>query len=222
MLKCCIFDLDGTLLNTLETIRYYVNRTLTKYGRAPITAEECRNFVGSGARVLMQRAFNSRGGIAADDFEVALAEYMADYDSAPYYLTEKYDGIDELISRLKSLGIRLAVLSNKPDFATRSAVRYFFGESMDIVFGGRDGIALKPCADGCFEILSMLGLSADECAYIGDSDVDVYTAKNMNAGLKIAVSWGFRTEQELKEAGAELVIDSAEAVFKVIAENQLK
>ena len=84
MIKCCIFDLDGTLLSTLETIHYYVNRTLTKYGCTPITEEECRSFVGSGARVLMTKAFNSRGGLSEEDFERALSEYMSDYDSDPY------------------------------------------------------------------------------------------------------------------------------------------
>lgn len=216
MIKCCIFDLDGTLLNSLETIRHYVNRTLTKYGLTAITEEECRNFVGSGARILMQRAFDSRGGIDTKVFESALGEYMADYDSDPYHLTEKYNGIDELICELKKRKIKLAVLSNKPDFATRCAVRHFFGETFDMVFGGRDGIALKPDTAGCFEILSAFNLSADECAYIGDSDVDVLTAKNMNAGLKIAVSWGFRTKEELKNAGAELIIDSVPGVLEAV------
>ena len=87
MIKCCIFDLDGTLLSTLETIRFYVNRTLEKYGFSPISTEECRCFVGSGARVLMTRAFDSRGGISTELFEEAIANYLADYDESPYHLT---------------------------------------------------------------------------------------------------------------------------------------
>ena len=215
MIKCCVFDLDGTLLNTLETIRYYVNRTLEKYGKAPISEDECRCFVGSGARALIKRAFDSRGGVPDELFEKALIEYIADYDADPYYLTEKYSGIDKLVEGLKERGIALAVLSNKPDFATKSAVNYFFGGAFDIVFGGREGIALKPGTDGCFEILARLGTSPEECAYIGDSDVDVMTAKNMNAGLKIAVSWGFRTKEELKDAGAELIIDAPEKIISL-------
>ncbi len=216
MIKCCIFDLDGTLLSTLETIRYYVNRTLTKYGYTPITEDECRSFVGAGARVLMTKAFNSRGDLPKEDFERALSEYMADYDSDPYYLTEKYEGIDELINELKSRGIKLAVLSNKPDFATKSAVRHFFDDSFSVVYGGREGIALKPSPEGCLEILSELSSLPSECAYIGDSDVDVITGKNMKAALNVSVSWGFRTKEELEAAGAEHIISSVDEIYSLL------
>ncbi|MBR3806237.1 MAG: HAD family hydrolase [Clostridia bacterium] len=216
MIKCCIFDLDGTILNTLETIRYYLNRTMTKYGRAPITEEECRLFVGAGARVLLTKAFNSRGGIDEKEFEVALSEYMADYDCDPYHLTEKYKGIDELIDELKKRKIKLAVLSNKPDFATRSAVGHFFGDSFNVVHGGRDGIPLKPSPEGCLEILSELSVLPSECVYIGDSDVDVMTGKNMNAALTVSVRWGFRTKEELNLSGAEHMVSSVDEICTLI------
>ena len=185
MIKCCIFDLDGTLLNTLETIKYYVNITLEKYGYSPISTEECRSFVGSGARVLMTRAFAARGGISPELFEAAFAEYLADYDASPYHLTEKYEGIDRLISALSARGIKLAVLSNKQDISTCKAVGHFFADAFDTVHGGREGVPLKPDPDGCYEIFAELGCSPDECVYIGDSDVDVLTGKNMRAALNI-------------------------------------
>ena len=216
MIKCCIFDLDGTILNTLETIRYYVNRTMIRYGRAPITEDECRSFVGSGARVLLTKSFNAAGGIDEREFDAALSEYMSDYDSDPYYLTEKYKGIDELISELKSRGIKLAVLSNKPDFATRCAVKHFFGDSFSVVHGGRDGIPLKPSPDACLEILSELSVLPSECAYIGDSDVDVITGKNMKSSLTISVSWGFRTKEELATVGADHIVSSVDEIFSLI------
>ena len=216
MIKCCIFDLDGTLLFTLETIRFYVNRTLEKYGCSPITVEECRGFVGSGARSLMTQAFASRGGISEELFEEAFAYYLADYDSSPYQLTEKYEGIDELISWLKSRGIKLAVLSNKQDFSTRAAVNHFFGDPFDVVFGARAGVSLKPAPDACFEILTSLGCSPDECAYIGDSDVDARTGKNMGAHLNISALWGFRTKEELLSAGAESFATSPLEVIEII------
>ena len=208
MIKCCIFDLDGTLLFTLETIRFYVNRTLEKYGYSPITVEECRCFVGSGARVLMTRAFDSRGGISTELFEEALANYLADYDAFPYHLTEKYDGIDELVAWLRDNGIKLAVLSNKQDISTRAAVKRFFGDAFDIVQGGRAGVPLKPDPTACLEILSELGFSPDECAYIGDSDVDALTGKNMGARLNISALWGFRTKEELLSVGASLFVEA--------------
>ena len=216
MIKCCIFDLDGTLLATLETIRFYVNRTLEKYGYSPISTEECRRFVGSGARVLMTRAFDSRGGISTELFEEALAHYLADYDASPYHLTEKYEGIDELIAWLRDKGIKLAVLSNKQDISTRAAVKRFFGDAFDIVHGGREGVPLKPNPEGCFQILSDLGFSPSECAYIGDSDVDAVTGKNMGAHLNISALWGFRTKEELISAGAESFAASPIEVIEII------
>ena len=216
MIKCCIFDLDGTLLSTLETIRFYVNRTLEKYGFSPISTEECRCFVGSGARVLMTRAFDSRGGISTELFEEALANYLADYDASPYHLTEKYDGIDELVAWLRDNGIKLAVLSNKQDISTCAAVKRFFGDAFDIVQGGREGIPLKPNPDGCYEILSELGCSPEECAYIGDSDVDARTGKNMGAHLNISALWGFRTKEELVAAGAVCFASSPRDIIKMI------
>lgn len=216
MIKCCVFDLDGTLLNTLETIRYYVNITLEKYGYSPISTEECRGFVGSGARVLMTRAFASRGGISPDRFEPAFTEYLAAYDSSPYHLTEKYEGIDRLISELSARGIKLAVLSNKQDISTCKAVAYFFGDAFDSVHGGREGVPLKPNPDGCYEILSELGCFPEECAYIGDSDVDVITGKNMKAALNISVLWGFRTKEELLSAGAEHFAATSDDIIKMI------
>jgi phosphoglycolate phosphatase len=164
----------------------------------------------------MTRAFDSRGGISTELFEEALASYLADYDASPYHLTEKYDGIDELVVWLRDNGIKLAVLSNKQDISTRAAVKRFFGDAFDIVHGGREGIPLKPNPDGCYEILSKLGFSPDECAYIGDSDVDAVTGKNMGARLNVSALWGFRTKEELVAAGAVCFASSPRDIIKMI------
>lgn len=219
MIKCCIFDLDGTLLYTLETIRFYLNKTLEKYSVSQITKEECQRFVGSGVRSLIHSALDSRGISSPEIFGRVLSDYSRDYDKEPYHLTEKYPGIDELLAELKNSGIKLAVLSNKPDFATKKTIERFFPDTFDLVFGGRDNVALKPSPDGCFEILSELAFSANECAYIGDSDVDVITGKNMNAALNISVSWGYRTREELISAGATTIVSSAEEISKLVFYN---
>lgn len=218
MIKCCIFDLDGTLLFTLNTIRFYLNKTLEKYGLSPLTYEECRNFVGKGARNLLTRAADSRGGIDPLTFESALSEYLADYDKNPYHLTEKYEGIDIMIDELSKMGIKLAVLSNKPNFATCQSVNKFFDGKFSLCFGGRDNIALKPDPVSCFEILSTLSVSAAECAYIGDSEVDVNTGKNMSAALNISALWGFRSREELSSAGAYLFAKNPLEVVDIIKE----
>ncbi len=216
MIKCCIFDLDGTLLNTLYTIKYYVNKTLSDNGVEQICDDECRRFVGSGARVLVRRICESRGIAERALEEKMLSEYMAAYDSDPYFLTEKYEGTDELISALKAEKIKLSVLSNKPDLATRAAIEHFFGDAFHIVHGGRDNIPLKPDPTSAKEILSELGCSPLEAAYIGDSDVDVKTGKDLGASLNISVLWGFRSREELISAGADILCESAEDVKNII------
>ena len=219
MIKVCIFDLDGTLLNTLVTIRYYLNTTFKKFGIPEISLEKCREFVGAGARNLMSRCFEYFGINDPELFERAFAAYNVDYDARPTYLTKPYPGIRELITALRADGIKLAVLSNKPDFATRAIVEEFFPDCFSVVHGGREGIPLKPSADGVAAILSELSADPSVCAYIGDSEIDVCTAKAFSPALPIAVSWGFRTEGELSAAGAPIILGSAEEVLGYIREN---
>ncbi len=216
MTKCCIFDLDGTLLNTLGTIKFYMNETLARRGIPPIDDRECMSFVGSGAGALMHRACLSRNIYDAALEEEMLLEYMRAYDESPYYLTEKYEGIDRLLDGLSTRGISLAVLSNKPDFATRAAVAHFFEDVFDTVHGGRENIPLKPSPDGALEILSALGFSPAECAYIGDSDVDFKTGERLGAALNISVTWGFRSREELSSVGARNFANSALELENII------
>lgn len=216
MIKCVIFDLDGTLLDTLDTIRFFVNQTLAQNGISPITREECRRFVGSGARHLIRSALESRGVSDTATFIKVHSEYVAAYNSNPYYLTRIYDGIEELVASLHSRGIKLAVLSNKPDAATRAAVERFFGSSFDVVRGAMDAMPLKPAPDAAFALLSELSSAVEECAYIGDSDVDVMTAQNFSPALSISVLWGFRTKDELLCAGAEVFAKNAKEVIELI------
>jgi phosphoglycolate phosphatase len=216
MIKACIFDLDGTLLDTLETIRYYVNTTISKYGIEPITHEECRRFVGKGARNLMTRVLGSRGKNTPELFDEIFRVYNAAYDAAPYYLTRPYDGTVELIERLSGEKIKLAVLSNKPDFATRAAINHFFGDVFTIVRGGTEGTPLKPAASAADPVLTALGCTADEVAFVGDSDVDVEFCKAFAPALPLIVDWGFRTEEELLSSGAQTVYHTQDELFEKI------
>ncbi len=208
MIKCCIFDLDGTLLNTLSTIHYYLNKTLDKNGILPITREACQKYVGNGAKKLILRALAEKGIENEAVFSNVFRDYNAAYDADPYYLTEPYEKITELIDTLILRGVKLAVFSNKPDFATRAAISHFFPGKFSLVRGATDKTPLKPSPDGIFEILAELGSSPDECAYIGDSDVDVLTGKAAGVSKNIAVSWGFRSCEELLSAGAEIIVNS--------------
>lgn len=206
-IKCAVFDLDGTLLNTIKTINYYLNYALSECGLSPISEADTMAFVGNGAVKLIERTLNSVGGDASL-FDLLFKIYNDSYDAKPYYLTAPYEGITELLSALKAQGIKLAVLSNKPDFATKAAVKHFFGECFDLVFGGRENVPLKPCPDALFDIMKEMNVTPEQTAYIGDSEPDVLTAKN--AGIKNAffLTHGFRTREQLLSAGAETLFDN--------------
>ncbi len=216
MIKCCIFDLDGTILDTITTITYYVNKTLQNHGIGTVTEDECRYFAGNGARALITRALNSKGITDEERIERILLEYTAAYDEAPLHLTAAFDGIIELVGKLKERGLRLAVLSNKPDFAVKSVVAHFFGDSFDSVLGGRDGVPLKPDPTVPLQIAETLGISPCEVAWIGDTSTDMETGKNLGAGLNIGVLWGFRPRAELVGAGADVTVSSADALLAEI------
>ena len=216
MIKCCIFDLDGTILNTITTITYFVNKTLQKFGYPNITEDQCKYFVGNGARLLITRTLAHFGVTDEKTAGAVLDAYDRDYKSDPYYLTAKYDGIDELLSGLRRAGIRLAVVSNKQDRIAKDAVSHFFPDTFDMVVGGKDGVPLKPAPDAPLSVLTTLGFSPEECAFIGDTAVDVQTGKNMNAARVIGVSWGFRKREELSDA--DYVADDPAQILRVLTE----
>ena len=216
MIKACVFDLDGTLLDTIETITYYLNRTLERHGIEPVNTEECKRFVGSGARMLIERALAFRNIVDPEMTERLLSEYRPDYDSDPYYLTRPYHGIIQVLDRLIERGVPLAVISNKPDTATGMAVRHFFGERFSVVRGAVPDVPLKPSGEAIGDLPEILGVSPSEICYIGDSDVDVKFAKAFGAGKCIAVLWGFRGKDELTNVGADTFAESAFDIERLI------
>ena len=201
-----MFDLDGTLLNTLTTIGGYLNEALADEGIPPFPLEDYKYFVGNGARTLVKRALAAANALTDEREERVFSRYTRLYDSAPSAKTEPYEGIMALLMTLRERGVKVGVLSNKPDFATCAAVRFFFGELVEIAHGGREGIPLKPAPDGALAMLDELSVTAEECLFIGDTGVDMDTARA--AGMRgIGVSWGFRERAELEAHGAEAVID---------------
>lgn len=218
MIKACIFDLDGTLLNTLPTIKHYLNGTLGKFGYAEVSCSDTKRYIGDGAYMLIKRALGEQGESDEEKILEALSDYKAAYDASPLYLTEIYEGVPEMLRDLKNKGIHLAVLSNKPDPATVAVVSHFFGDLFDIVRGGIDGIPLKPDATSALDILEKMNVTSAEAAFIGDTSVDIETAKNMCASLSVGVLWGFREKEELSEAGADLICSRAEEITSHIGE----
>lgn len=217
MIKCCIFDLDGTLLDTLKTITYYVNKTLEDEGLAPITPEECRYFAGSGPRKLIERTLFSKGINDPERVSDILKKYRSNYDSAPLYLTAPFDGITEMLDALIKNGILLGVVSNKQHESVVPSIKNFFGDRFAAVLGSREGVPLKPAPDAFYMMMEELGVEADEVCYVGDIDIDMQTGKAFGAKKTVGVSWGFRDREELVRSGADVIISSpSELVDEVI------
>lgn len=205
-IKVCLFDLDGTVLDTIHAITDFVNTTFAAFSLAPITEEECKIFVGDGARRLIVRALASKGVTDPGFVETILSAYNQAYNADPLRLTAPFEGILPLFRALRARGIRIGILSNKPESATVPLVRHFFGDLADITHGGREGVPLKPDPTVCFAMLNELGASPKETAYIGDTNVDMKTGKALGAALTIGVLWGFRSKEELISGGADVIV----------------
>ena len=216
MIKLCIFDLDGTLLDTIKGITYFVNQTLAAEAIAPISEKECKRFVGDGARLLIHRALVSRGIDSDERTDDILKKYLAAYNAEPNKLTEAYDGIVSALADLRKSGVRLAVLSNKPHVTTLAVVERYFPNTFDAVYGARDSVELKPVPDAALAIAHELGALPSEVAFIGDTSVDIITGKNMEAALSVGVLWGFREEAELLTAGADCLARTALDLPRII------
>ncbi len=216
MIKCCIFDLDGTLLDTISTITYYVNKTFAEEGIAPITEEECKFFVGDGPKMLIERALASKNYGKCGGVSRILEKYKQNYAQDKLYLTKPYDGIYDVLRALSARGIICAVLSNKQDEATVPVVKSFFGDLITLARGARDGVALKPSPDAVYEIMSELGVNPSEVVYIGDTGVDMKTGKAFSAEKTIGVAWGFRSRRELSENGADAIAENAEELLSEV------
>lgn len=206
-MKACIFDLDGTLTNTIESLVYSVQATLDEMGLTRITKEQTQRFVGNGARVLMEQAIRAAGDKEGSRISEAMEIYGRIFDENCTYHVTPYDGIEALLKELKERDIQIAVLSNKPDRQTKKVIAEIFGEDVfDYVSGQQEHIRRKPEPDGVLHILKTLELSKEECLYVGDSEVDIKTGNNAKVRT-VGVTWGFRTKDELKAAGAKEMVD---------------
>ena len=211
MLDTVIFDLDGTLLDTLEDLYLSVNHILSKYNFPLRTKDEVRMFVGNGVPKLIERALPK--GHDKKTFDSALADFKEYYGHHCNDNTKPYPGINESLSYLKARGYKIAVVSNKVDFATKSLCRDYFGGLVEVAIGQREGIEKKPAPDSVFEAMRLL--DSKNAIYIGDSDVDIMTAKNSNLPC-IAVTWGFRDKDFLYESGGRIFADTTREMLEII------
>lgn len=216
-MKACIFDLDGTLTDTLESLVYSVNASLQEMGLPKISETECQSFVGNGARYLMECSLKAAGDREASRIEEGMRVYGRVFNENCTYHVVPYEGIMDMLVQMKAKGIKLAVLSNKPHRQTVNVVETIFGKELFACIQGQcETIRRKPEPDGVFYILEKLGVSKEECMYVGDSEVDVETG-NRAGVMNISVTWGFRSKELLERSGAEQLIDKPEELLQFIS-----
>ncbi len=208
-----IFDLDGTLLNSLEDLQDSLNYLMTKNGYKTRTLEEVRSFVGDGVKMLIKRA--TPDTCTAEDIDLYFEDFTAHYDKNMQNKTRPYDGIMELLMELDRYNYKMAVVSNKYDQAVKYLVKYYFKDLIPVAIGECPSVKRKPCPDSLYAAVDKLDSSLDKTIYVGDSDTDMKTAEN--AGVtSVGVTWGFRTREVLNKAGADYIIDTPKELLTLI------
>lgn len=213
--KLIIFDLDGTVLDTLDDLMNSVNYALRKNSLPERSREEVRTFVGNGIRLLIERAVP--GGTVIGITDKVFADFKEHYAVHSCDNTRPYEGINELLTVLNEKGIKTAVVSNKADFAVQTLSERYFAGLFAVSVGERENIARKPAPDSVNAVIEMLGGDKKSSVYVGDSEVDIETA--LNAGIPcISVDWGFRSRALLQEKGAVTIVSSADELLHVLSD----
>lgn len=211
--RTVIFDLDGTLLNTIDDLANSLNHTLDKFGFPTRTRDEVQSFVGNGLRKLLERAIPN--GLQNPQFEEVFVQFKTHYTSHCKEITVPYPGVMEVLNTLYKKQIPMAIVSNKNDAAVKELALDFFNGLIPVAIGEREGISKKPAPDTVLTALSELGADASTAVYVGDSDVDIQTAANSGMDC-ISVSWGFRGREFLEKEGASVIIDTPSELLKFL------
>lgn len=213
--KAVIFDLDGTLLDTISDISDSVNETLKRYGYQTFSEQDYKHFVGRGVNELIHTVIRE-AKIDVSEFDRIKTGYIEAYARRNAAKTKPYPGIIELLKALKVRGIRLCILSNKPHFQTVDVVATYFSEiAWDAIYGKRPEFPIKPDPTSLMHMLTELNLKKSDVLYVGDTNTDMETARNGGL-MSIGVLWGFRTLQELLEAGAGYIVNQPKDILNII------
>lgn len=215
MIKLCVFDLDGTIADTVSTIEYYANGALRAFDLPPIEREKYKVLVGDGALTLAERMMKEVGCSDKEILKKVYEKYVSDYDKDFMYLTTVYDGLCETVDALLEKGIKIAVLTNKPEFTAIKVVDILLGNRVDLVIGNAKERPKKPDPTALFEILEHFNVSGDECLYIGDTSTDMKTG-NGGSCRTVGVLWGFRDRAELEEANAAFIIEKPAEILDIV------
>ena len=212
--RAAIFDLDGTLLDTLQDIASAMDHALQAHGLAPRSLDEYRQFIGEGVRNLVRRAVGAAGGVGELEAEV-MAVYRHRYEEVMAVSTRPYPGVGALLDRLRALGLAVGVLSNKPDDATRALVERFFPGQVAVARGERPSAPRKPDPASALELARALGAEPPCCLFVGDTRVDMETATRAEM-FAVGVLWGLRGRDELEASGARALVSSPEEILQLL------
>ena len=213
MINTIIFDLDGTLLNTLEDLKDSTNFTLSRYNYSTRTEDEVRSFVGNGVDKLIERAIPE--GASNPQFKECVKTFKEYYSKNMYNKTSPYAGIIDLVAELNKNNYKVAVVSNKFDKAVKELCEKYFNGKIQIAIGESENVRKKPSPDSVLEVINHLGVKKEETVYVGDSEVDIKTARNAEL-IIVGVTWGFRSRETLINAGADYIIDSPNDLLTLI------
>ena len=211
--KYVIFDLDGTIADTLEDLANSTNKALAYFGYAPQPIEKFKYFVGNGAKMMVERAMPQDS--SQDVLDKALKIFIEDYAVNYINTTKTYAGLPEVLNELKNSGIKMSVVTNKPDYRAYEIVNKLYGDIFVRVAGHTDRFPLKPDPTLTFDVMKTMGCTSQNTVFVGDSGVDMKTALNANLD-SIGVLWGFREENELKENGARFLARTPKDLLKII------
>lgn len=212
-IKTVIFDLDGTLLYSLEDLKDSVNFVMKKHGFREYTIDEVREAIGNGVRLLMERILPK--DIDKNLFEECLSEFKQNYSKNMYNKTKPYDGVLDMLKALREEGYKIAVLSNKFDSAVKELSNKYFGELVDLAVGQKEGVKEKPSPLGIQEIAKELDTDVETCIMVGDSEVDIQTANN--AGIDcISVTWGYKNIDFLYDNGATKLVYAPKDILELL------
>ncbi len=217
MIKLCIFDLDGTVVNSLCSIAYFANQTLEVFGFEPFPTDDYRHLAGGGARKLMTNLINARGADISL-LEAMVSDWLGRYENNAFYLTETYHGILDMLKSLKEMGVKTAIVTNKSERVAKQIIEGSFGkpgELIDVSISEHPNMVLKPAPDELLNVGKQFGISMSETLYIGDHGIDMQTGKNAGA-TACGVTWGFHTAEELIASGADIVVDRPEQIIEYI------
>ena len=217
MKKAVIFDLDGTLADTLESMAYIANLVMEKFGLTPMPVENFKYYCGEGAGMLMRRCLKDAGDPKLAHLEEGERIYREMFAENPMYKVNHYPGMPETIRELKRRGLKLGVCSNKPHPAAVKVIAQMFGDDFDAVMGQSDAIPRKPAPDGALKLAQEFHVQPQECMYVGDTATDMQTGKA--AGMfTVGALWGFRDEKELTENGADILAGVPTDLLKILEE----